>query len=197
MKKFLHIGCGVQNKANLKGFSESQWHEVRLDIDPKVNPDILSSFTEMSSVRDNEYDAIFSSHNLEHLFFHEVEVALSEFYRVLNSDGFIVLTCPDLQSVCEAVSRGKLTEPLYQSPAGPISAIDVLFGHRGFISAGNVYMAHKTGFTYQVLDDFFNRGGFQVRAGRRRGDFFDLWIIASKNLRSEEVMRSMAAEFLP
>ena len=39
--QLLHVGCGPQNKASLKGFSGSEWNEVRYDIDPKVNPDVL------------------------------------------------------------------------------------------------------------------------------------------------------------
>ena len=46
---------------------------------------------------------------------HEVPIALREFYRVLKEDGMVVITCPDLQSVCEAVVQDKLLEPLYKS----------------------------------------------------------------------------------
>ena len=96
--------------------------------------------------------AIFSSHNIEHIYPHEVNVALKEFLRVLTPDGFVVLTCPDLQSVCEAVANNKLLEPLYVSPAGPISPIDILYGHRGFIAQGNHFMAHRCGFTSSSLN---------------------------------------------
>ena len=57
--------------------------------------------------------AIFSSHNIEHIYPHEVNASLLEFNRVLSNDGFVVLTCPDLQSVCEAIVQDKLLEPLY------------------------------------------------------------------------------------
>ncbi|WP_206075625.1 class I SAM-dependent methyltransferase [Polynucleobacter aenigmaticus] len=104
MKKFLHVGCGPQYKTQLKGFNSDDWQEIRFDIDPKVSPDIEGTLTDMVLVPSESVDAIFSSHNIEHIFPHEVPVALSEFYRVLKPDGIVVLTCPDLQSVCEAVA---------------------------------------------------------------------------------------------
>ena len=54
--------------------------------------------TNISSVSSESLDAVFSSHNIENLYPHEVPVALSEFLRVLKPDGFVVITCPDLQS---------------------------------------------------------------------------------------------------
>ncbi len=61
---------------------------------------------DMAEVEAESVDAIFSSHNLEHLYPHEVPVALSEFMRVLRSDGFVVLTCPDLKAVAAPNRRG-------------------------------------------------------------------------------------------
>ena len=127
-KKFLHVGCGGQTKVGLKGFNTDAWQEIRFDIDPNVKPDILGTLTDMSQVASGSMQAIFSSHNIEHIYPHEVPRAMAEFYRVLSDDGLVVLTCPDLQSVCAAVADNRLMEPLYVSPAGPISAIDILFG---------------------------------------------------------------------
>ena len=197
-KKFLHVGCGPQTKKNLRGFDGEDWREIRFDIDEKVNPDIVGTMTDMSMVKSGSFDAIYSSHNLEHLFAHEVTIALKEFNRILSEDGFVVLTCPDLQSVCEAVVKDELLEPLYNSPAGPISAIDILYGHRGHISQGNTYMAHKYGFTRKVLDAAFGQAGFRPRLTLRRPEVFDLWIVAFKSEQSsEEGARKLALSFFP
>jgi len=150
-KDLLHVGCGPRTKVDLIGFNSSDWRETRLDIDGRYNPDIISSMTDMGLIATGSFDALYSSHNIEHIYPHEVSVALAEFHRVLKPDGVLVLTCPDLQSVCKMVAQDKLLEPLYQSPAGPISAIDILFGHRASIKNGMHYMAHKTGFTYSAL----------------------------------------------
>lgn len=153
MKHLLHIGCGPKRKdKTTAAFNTPDWHEIRLDIDPAVQPDVIGTMTDMAAVASESVDAIFSSHNIEHLYPHEVPLALKEFLRVLKPDGFFVVTCPDLQSVCALVAQGKLTEAAYQSPAGPIAAIDILYGHRPAMARGNLFMAHRCGFTQQVLD---------------------------------------------
>jgi SAM-dependent methyltransferase len=197
MKSFLHVGCGPQNKTGVKGFNSDEWKEIRFDIDKNVNPDIQGTLTDMSLVDSSSVDAIFSSHNIEHIYAHEVPIALKHFNRVLKDDGIVVVTCPDLQSVCEAVAKNKLLEPLYVSPAGPIAPIDILYGHRGFIANGNNYMAHKCGFTYQTLVGAFYEAGFKANYGGRRPQTFDLWLIASKNEKSVEKLQNLALEFLP
>jgi len=197
MKTFLHVGCGPQNKSSCLGFDNDNWKEIRLDIDDNVNPDIVGTLTDMKSVETGSVDAVYSSHNIEHIFPHEVPVALSEFYRVLKEDGIVVITCPDLQSVCEEVVKDKLLEPLYESDIGPISPIDILYGHRGFIVQGNEYMAHKGGFTYSVLDRAFYEAGFKARYGGRRIVAWDLFIVAFKQEKSDEEIKKIALKFLP
>lgn len=86
--------------------------------------------TDMSNVATGSVDAASSAHNLEHLYPHEVPVALAEFYRVLANEGLVVLTCPDLKSVAALIVEDKLEDPAYIAPAGPISPIDILYGFR-------------------------------------------------------------------
>ena len=87
MKIFLHVGCGHLNKSSCLGFENDNWKEIRLDIDKNVNPDIVGTLTDMKSVETGSVDAVYSSHNIEHIFPHEVPIALREFYRVLKEDG--------------------------------------------------------------------------------------------------------------
>jgi len=197
MKTFLHVGCGPQNKSHLKGFSSDTWKEIRFDVDPDVSPDIVGTLTNMSGVESSSVDAIYSSHNIEHLFPHEVPIALKEFHRVLKSDGLAVITCPDLVSVCRAVVEDKLLEPIYVSPAGPISPIDILYGHRGFIAQGNHYMAHRCGFTYSVLQSCVFEAGFTRGYGGSRPQSFDLWLVAFKDEKSDDEIETIAKLFLP
>ena len=76
-KKFLHVGCGRLTKLHsTPEFNSDIWDEVRVDIDKSVNPDIVASMTDMSVIESENYDAIYSSHNIEHLFSHEVPIAL-------------------------------------------------------------------------------------------------------------------------
>jgi len=199
MKTFLHVGCGPKRKdKTTRGFNTPEWNELRLDIDEKVNPDIVGTMLEMSAVADESVDAIFSSHNIEHLYAHEVPLALKEFLRVLKPNGFLVVTCPDLQSVCALIADDKLTEPAYTAPAGPITPLDILYGHRPPLAKGNLYMAHRCGFTQKVLVGTMQRFGFVSVASKRRGyPHFDLYAVASKAQIAEADLRALAGVHLP
>ena len=202
MKIFLHVGCGPQNKSTCLGFNNDNWKEIRLDIDKNVNPDIVGTLTDMKLVETGSVDAVYSSHNIEHIFPHEVPIALSEFYRVLKEDGIVVITCPDIQSAGEALTQDKLFETLYQGksvPEGydvPVTAFDILFGHRETTEDGNIFMVHKTGFTYSLLDRAFYEAGFKVRVGGRSG-VCSLYLVAFKQKKSEEEVKKIALPFLP
>ena len=180
-KTFLHVGCGNMTKEfTTPAFNTNEWKEVRADIDEAVKPDIVTSMTDMSTIKDKSYDAIYSSHNIEHLYAHEVPTAVREFSRVLKEDGFLIITCPDLKSVCNQVSSGNLTGVLYESAAGPICAIDILYGLRPAIAIGNHYMAHKVGFTADVLKDTLTQFGFQRAIVAAVPARYVLWGIATK-----------------
>lgn len=197
-RTLLHVGCGPKRKAQTtRGFNTDAWHEIRLDIDQSVAPDVTGTMTDMSAVAAGSVDAVFSSHNIEHLYPHEVPVALAEFLRVLNDRGFAVITCPDLQSVCALVAQDKLTEPAYTSPAGPIAPIDILYGHRPPMAAGNLYMAHRCGFIRRVLHGTLQAAGFASVATLARPQHFDLWAVASKQPLPDDALRALAAEHLP
>jgi predicted SAM-dependent methyltransferase len=200
MKNLLHVGCGPKRKdRTTAGFNTAAWHEIRLDIDPAVQPDVTGTMTDMSAVPSQSVDAIFSSHNIEHLYPHDVPVALQEWLRVLRDDGFAVITCPDLQSVCKLIAEDKLTDAAYTSPAGPIAPIDILYGHRPAMMRGNLFMAHRCGFTQKVLQGTLQAAGFKSVATLARGHhpFFDLWALASKCERSESEMREAARLHFP
>ena len=198
IKKFLHVGCGpAQKQSTTAEFSLDHWQELRFDIDPNVTPDIVGTMTDMSAVEDNYVDAIYSSHNIEHLYAHEVAEALSEFNRVLKKDGFLILTCPDLQEVAKLVAADKLIEPAYTSPSGPIAPLDILYGFRPSIAQGNTHMAHRCGFTESVLRGTLFANGFASVATMRRPAAYDLWAIASIPTLSEERLRDIAQSHFP
>jgi hypothetical protein len=204
MKTFLHVGCGplyidpvTEQPSRPQGFDVSSWNELRLDINPAVNPDVVGTMTDMSAVSSGSVDAIFSSHNIEHLYPHEVPIALAEFKRVLRTDGFVVITCPDLQSVCALVAQGKLTEPAYISPAGPIAPLDILYGHRPPMSQGNLYMSHRCGFTLNVLLATLESAGFSKVVGSCRSNYFDLWALACVSNVGNEQLLNLARQHLP
>ncbi len=185
-KKFLHVGSGRLTKKNTTlVFNSEEWDEVRVDIDPDVKPDIVSSITDMSIIDNSSFDAVYSSHNIEHLYAYEVPIALKEMFRVLNDDGFLIITCPDLQSVCAEVANGKLVDSLYESGMGPVAAIDILYGFRPSLQKGNHYMAHKVGFTKEVLQSTLIASGFKQAVVAAHSPTYVLWGIASKNINDD------------
>ena len=142
-KQVLNVGSGPKaDKKLFHAFRSDDWREVRLDIDPKVAPDIVGSMVDLSHcVPDGSYDAIWSSHNLEHLDNHDVPKALAEFVRVLTPSGFALMTCPDLMEIARRIVNGELETELYVSPAGPVTPLDVLYGCGTSISGGNRFHA--------------------------------------------------------
>jgi ubiquinone/menaquinone biosynthesis C-methylase UbiE len=192
----LHVGCGSKDIRTLPKPFHQGWREVRLDIDPAARPDVIGTMTDMQAVDTASVDAIFSSHNVEHLYPHEVPTALKEFRRVLKSHGFALITCPDLQAVAQLIVDGGLLRPAYHSPAGPITPLDMLYGHRGSISRGNLYMAHHGGFTMETLIQALREAGFRTVAGRRRPRNYDLWALAHVS-GDQEPVRAMAASYFP
>jgi protein O-GlcNAc transferase len=162
MKKALHVGCSTLTLEHApKYFHSNEWVEVRYDIDPSVKPDIIGSITDMHAVATGSMDAIYSSHNLEHVFPHEVDRVLKEFFRALKSNGLCIVAVPDLLQIAPLIAEDKLEDMAYLSPAGPITPLDMLYGLRTAIERGQHYMAHKTGFTPKTLGNYFLNAGFK------------------------------------
>lgn len=173
----LNVGSGPPGANRLHAaFRKDGWREVRLDIDPSVEPDVVSDMTDMrAKVADASFDALWSSHNIEHLAAHDVANALGEWTRVLADDGFALVTCPDIEAVARLVVEKGLDAVAYQSPAGPITARDMLWGHGASIAAGHGFMAHRTGFCAQSLGEAALDAGFaEVRVAKTP---FALWAL--------------------
>jgi SAM-dependent methyltransferase len=196
MKTLLHVGCASLNISDLKGFNNDKWAEIRFDIDESRNPDIIGTIVDLSLVETGSVDAVYSAYNLDHIYPHEVPITLKEFFRVLKNDGIAIIKCPDIQSVCEAIGKDKLLDTFYQSPVGPITPIDILFGNRKAIAKGNEFMAKKGGFTYSVLDGALHQAGFVIRYGGRIKNGRELAVVAFKSMKTELELKNIADPFL-
>jgi SAM-dependent methyltransferase len=192
IRTLLHVGCGMAPRERLPVcFQKPEWREIRLDIDPGVKPDVVGTILDMGAIGSGTMDALWSSHNLEHVNAFEVPQALAEFRRVLKPTGFALISLPDLRAVAKRIADDMLAEPLYEAPAGPISPLDIIFGHQASIQRGHVYMAHRTGFTARTLGQALVDAGFtEVRV--HEGTRWDLWAIGTMPETPEEVFEELA-----
>jgi SAM-dependent methyltransferase len=175
-KTILNAGSGPRNAGGLPPvFSTPDWSEVRLDIVPANEPDVLGSIVDMRAlIADATVDVVYSSHAIEHLHAHEVIPAFREFRRVLKPGGFALVTCPSLVAIARFILAEGAEAIAYDAPAGAIRPIDMLYGHSESIANGARYMAHNTGFTAQRLGRIAMNAGFsEVRV--IEGKYFDIW----------------------
>lgn len=158
MQTILHVGCGVDPLPTwLDGF-----FETRLDINPAANPDIVASMLAMGEV--GLYDAVLCQHALEHLYPHEVGLALTEFLRVLKPGGTAFVIVPDLEGVTPT------EDVLFTAAAGPITGLDLIYGFRPWLR-DNPHMAHHTGFVSDTLRRSMLGAGFSAVHTKRAGDY--------------------------
>ena len=178
-KIVLHIGCGAPNPEKLhKRYRTNEWFELRFDLNRAVTPHIVGDMKDLSMLPDAAVDAVWNSHTIEHLYAHEVPIALKEWARVLKPGGEILMTLPDIQPVAAEIAKGRLEDALYTSPAGPISALDIVYGYGKDIERGIYFMAHRTGFTAETLGKKLQDAGFAEVKLVVKG--YDLWAEAKR-----------------
>ncbi len=166
MLRVLHAGCGTEPLPAWLG----ECDEVRLDIDHRCEPHIVAPITALGDI--GEFDVVYSSHCLEHLFPHQVAVALAEFKRVLKPGGKAVVVVPDLEDVRPT------EDALYVSEAGPICGLDMYYGKASMI-ADNPFMAHKCGFVRETLAGVVEAVGFAA-VSVERSSGYNLYAVAVK-----------------
>lgn len=150
-KLLVNLGSGPKAAAAWLPPVFADWRELRVDANPGAAPDLLADVTDLSAIESGSADAVWMSHCLEHLYLYQVGKAVAEIYRILADDGFLCLMVPDLQSLAEYISGDRLHEVVYQSPAGPVTAHDIIFGYGPYLARGQTGMAHRCGFTPTLL----------------------------------------------
>jgi len=165
----VNLGSGPKEAAWLPPFF-ADWRELRVDADPTASPDLLADITDLSAIESGSADAVWMSHCLEHLHLHQVGKAVNEIHRILGDNGFLCLIVPDLQSLAEYIAGDRLHEVVYQSPAGPVTAHDIVFGYGPFLARGRSGMAHRCGFTPTLLGSKLREAPFaEIVLHRRPG----------------------------
>jgi hypothetical protein len=175
-KNLLNIGSGGKSvdDPEFEGF-----HEITADISAETNPDLILNMANMSNVPTESMDAIYLSHSLEHIDLHEIEIAIKSFYRILKDGGAAKIIVPNMKIPAQMIAQGKPDEVLYQSPAGPITALDMFYGHQLSIKHGKDGMRHKTAFTKEFLERVLESSGVMDFDVKEEG--FDLIAKFTKN----------------
>jgi hypothetical protein len=181
--KILHAGCGDSPLPR----DWQSFRETRLDSDPEVNPDVLASIVAMPMIEDESFDAVLASHVVEHLYAHEAAMALTEFHRVLKPGGIMEVWVPDLQTIGGRLGLDQLDVPFYLCSMGPITPLDMIYGHRPGVANGKKGMAHKTGFTASVLKAACQRAGFTKILIEREGAELKAKAIKSERAKGGDV----------
>ena len=194
MLTFLHAACGNVDKAHTtREFAGAHWQEVRMDVAGIGSPQIVSSLLDMRMLDPESFDAAFTARSLERLYSHEVGLALGNLLRILKQDGYLIVVCADLQLACSLVAEDKLLEPAYESPAGPVSPLDIIYGYRPAIAAGQTLYARKCGFTIKALIGTLSQVGFASIWGTRIPQTFTIAAIACKSKHPEAYLKKLAA----
>lgn len=160
-KKVLNVGGN--SKAIPLPPQYVEFEHLLLDIDPKGSPDIVCDARKLTTLDASYFDAVYCSHNLEHYYRHDVGRVLAGFMHVLKDGGFAHIRVPDIEEVMRVTIERNLDidDVLYQSPAGPIMVLDVLYGYSVEIeSSGQDFFSHKTGFSQKSLLKALQNAGF-------------------------------------
>lgn len=154
----LHAGCGGSALPEFMG----RYEETRLDIDANMKPDIVASITDLGEI--GEFDAVFCSHCVEHLYPTDVRTALTEFHRVTKPGGYTMVIVPDLEGV-------QATEDvLFECAVGPLTGLDLIYGCR-WDAHRSEYMAHHSGFVSQTLEAAMKDAGFSSVTMKRLPEY--------------------------
>ena len=138
-RKVLNVGSGNQKLAE---WEKQGFQVVTLDISDDLQPDIVADMCNMGEI--GSFDAVWCCHAIEHLYPHQVPLAIGEFHRILKPGGVVIIAVPDLEDIRP---DGTI---LGDSNSGPITAHHLFYGDKRQI-AERPYMAHHCGFVSETL----------------------------------------------
>ncbi len=150
----LHAGCGGENLPPWLADWGIVGKEVKLDINPGFNTDIVASIDDLGDI--GPYDAVFSCHCVEHLHWYRAMKALHEFYRVLKPGGIAVVEVPNLSLVKPDDTVAYVTDGGLE-----ITGLDMYYGHRG-LAYGDPWMMHGCGFVPHTMTGALEYAGFKA-----------------------------------
>lgn len=124
-----------------------------LDVEPRPEVDYVSNASDLSQFEDNSVEVIYASHVLEHFYYsldNELINTLKEWHRVLAPGGKLLVSVPDLKTLCWLYLNPNLM------PLERHHLMRIIFGGQT-----NIYDVHKVGFDFDSLALYLEEVGFQ------------------------------------
>jgi predicted SAM-dependent methyltransferase len=123
-----------------------------LDIEARPEVDFVADAANLEQFADNSIAAIYASHVLEHFYYglnDELLKTLTEWHRVLQPNGKLYVSVPNLRTLCWLYLNPYLT------PIDRYHLMRVMFGGQC-----NEYDVHKAGLDVDILAMYLADAGF-------------------------------------
>jgi predicted SAM-dependent methyltransferase len=123
-----------------------------LDVEERPEVDIVSDASCLGKIADESVSIIYASHVVEHFHYgldNKLINTLSEWYRVLQPGGKLLVSVPDLKMLCWLFLNPSFT--VYDRH----HIMRIIFGGQT-----NQYDVHYAGFDYEILGSYLQEAGF-------------------------------------
>ncbi len=154
--KSANFGCGPMIWEGWHSYDKYYKHEK------VINVDMLDE-----SIESNNFDVVFSSHSLEHNYFHLAQKTLLNWHRILKTGGTLHLTVPDLENTMKIMLDERTSFELkYEwymyTMFGYQVSPDIGWKKRTLNDPVDPGQIHYCGFTKEWLGHFLTKIGFMV-----------------------------------
>lgn len=134
------------------GGTESHPDWKILDVEPRPEVDYIGDAADLSKFDNDCVDVIYASHVLEHFYYNlnnQLIGTLKEWHRVLKPGGKLMISVPDLKTLCWLYLNPNLM------PIERHHLMRVMFGGQM-----NIYDVHKVGFDFEIMAMYLEEAGF-------------------------------------
>lgn len=174
----LHIGCADKK---LDGF-------INIDVRKTNATDIVAPAWDISDIKNNSVDVIYTRHMLEHLDPNDARLALNHWFDLLKDDGILHLIVPDIEfhakQLLGLVKANRFENQVEHAFAG-------FWGWRDETRGGSREDAHKWGYTQNTLFEELKKAEFDAFARINQGKDSEPWHLNIVATKTAEKLKSL------